>query len=237
MTNIRRVVLDQMPPPIIEMVNTLEKFSNTMLVFEAGSWGNNPGNLATLVDEHQAVIQIPKPDLVPPASFMHELLHIRRFWVDGIPQLEPKGLDPSHREITGEIESELEHLVIIPQQRQLGFDDSNYWHSGYSTALDSLPFPSGAHPHAVRKWHLLRWLATYWLHHPELQDRYRTALIEAKLLGEAELFKSKAISLIADKPRLISCAIRFLQIPANDVHLIYYDVRARTRTYAPIPAH
>jgi len=67
----------------------------------------------------------------PDSSVLHELLHIRRFKVDGVPELVVCDAfnfgDPNFETRVTKLDNNLEHLFIVPEEISLRPDRITYW--------------------------------------------------------------------------------------------------------------
>jgi hypothetical protein len=170
----------------------------------------------------------------------HELLHIRRNWCEGIPQLHPKVKDSSNAAIVcGNVDNTLEHLVIVPEESKYGSDNSDYWKQVARTKWQSYPWSHiDIKDQAGRRGNaLLGRLEIELAPDAEITELAARALASEGLMAEAEKFASRIKQLLQHKPRAISCAVRFLKLPRDRIHLVYFDIRKKTRRTEPIPAH
>lgn len=56
-----------------------------------------------------------------PNGIVHELLHLERYWLEGIPQIVPVDRNAKNRwQFTSSIEGSLEHQVIVPREKSMG---------------------------------------------------------------------------------------------------------------------
>jgi hypothetical protein len=83
--------------------------------------GRHPGEpdpLACDIDEDGATILIPRADYFPDGSVLHELLHINRFLVEQVPQINicDTHWDPQLEAVFRQLDNNLEHLVIVPEE-------------------------------------------------------------------------------------------------------------------------
>ncbi|EQB13871.1 hypothetical protein [Novosphingobium lindaniclasticum] len=80
------------------------------------------------INDYTSVLLIKDFETVPEAAVIHELLHLQRYWVEGVPQL--IGGDHAMQQSIGLIENSLEHLVIVPRQSGFERQDPEYWDAG-----------------------------------------------------------------------------------------------------------
>jgi hypothetical protein len=80
----------------------------------------NPDAPATEISHDSATIYIHGTQQRHLFGVPHELLHIRRNWCEGIPQLHPKANDQHQLTLCGNVDNIIEHLVIVPQESEYG---------------------------------------------------------------------------------------------------------------------
>jgi hypothetical protein len=91
------------------------------------------------MDEYKAEISTANTDYFPDASVFHELQHIRRFLVDGIPKLivceDYQLWSPQLDEAILHLDNNLEHLVIIPIELREFPERRAYWEGSLKRKL------------------------------------------------------------------------------------------------------
>jgi len=82
-------------------------------------------------------------DSVSRCAILHELLHLKRYWLDVVPILRPTA---SRYELEAQaLEDFVEHLVIIPEERRFEESESNaHWSAVTAAKLAELPRVSSA---------------------------------------------------------------------------------------------
>lgn len=70
---------------------------------------------------HDVQIFVPNRDHFPEGAVLHELLHARRFHIDGVPQFVVCDLheDVKLGQLYQAIENNLEHLIVVAEERSL----------------------------------------------------------------------------------------------------------------------
>jgi hypothetical protein len=199
----------------------------------------NPDAPATEISHDGATIYVHGTEQRHLFGVPHELLHIRRNWCEGIPQLHPKANDQRQITLCGNVDNTIEHLVIVPQEAEYGVDNFDYWRRVARAKWESYPWPhidikdkGGRRGNA-----LLGRLELELASDAEIRDLAARCLRKAGLAEEAERFASRIKELLANKPRVLSCAVRFLKWPKDKVHLVYFDIRRKSRQTEPLPAH
>ncbi len=226
----REEFLKQLSDQVIVLVNEIEKFSGREITVHpnphpVSPTDPNPEAMACAVSESRAQIYYRNANL-DVHGFTHELLHIRRWWVKGIPQILPTSRSAeSNIKVTSQIENSLEHLTIVPQEAQFGFDPFEYWNrtsvanwEGFDAAtLDKF---------ALRKNCLLGWLTINSLvTDPEVKRMAENKIISAGFLQEAKLFQAKINKYSKSKEKQISATVHFLRIPRKEVEMVFFDVQ------------
>jgi hypothetical protein len=72
---------------------------------------------------------------------------------------------------------------------------------------------------------------------PVVREHATKCLHKQGLSVETNKFVKRIRQLLLSKPRALSCCVRFLNFPMRDVHLVYFDIRNRTRRLATLPHH
>ncbi|MFQ5935315.1 MAG: hypothetical protein ACE5LB_02750 [Acidiferrobacterales bacterium] len=195
--------------------------------------------VALISSEKGATLLCRSEDHFTTQAVLHELLHLRRYWIDFVPQLVPiddRGGDKT--KIANEIDNALEHLAIFPQEAEYGFEPYADLNRAARTLWESYPWNEITEPWARRKSCLLAWLTTVCLVTDDaVKTLARDCLEKEGLLDEAENFSDKIRQLHDSKERSIGTAVRFLQIPHDEAEMIYFDVKQKKRVKKPIPPH
>lgn len=239
--DLRDDVRTNLPVPVIELWNELEAFSDTVIQvahYPPEYRTTKGGEPAAIMATHDgATIFLPTVEPLTAAAVFHELLHAQRLWVEGVPEIAITTDDENNWRLVGELEADLEHLVIIPRQIEAGFGEVERMQAGARRTWSEYPWPETDHPWRRRYTCLMHWLSQDLFEDDEITAMMRKAITEEGLFREAELFRTKAMSLLERKEDLIACAVRFLKIPPTEVDLRYVDVRGRVSHRKPIRLH
>ncbi|GEM_PF-2414530 len=242
----RYVVIEQMPQNVRDLLYEIEDFSRVKVEFrdtellKMAAAQYNVNTLRTDVealyaDHERAYLSLPTLNKLDSNAILHELLHLHRYWVEAIPQLEAKTDLGRNVEIAAELDNELEHLIIVPKERNYGFDPEPYWSSRSQQYWAEFPWEKLS-PSIRREFTLKGWL-----HSPlissELRNDIETRLREADLYSEAERFLQRIREFSGSKPRAVSTALRFLKIPHDEAQLVTMDIRNKKRIVSKIPPH
>lgn len=103
----RSAVLSILPSPSRNLLDEIERFAGVEVEFvrreePATPTIPNPDASATEVHHDRAVISIYR-DAITPDGITHELLHIHRYWIEGVPQIMQIGNNPDHWSNTSQI--------------------------------------------------------------------------------------------------------------------------------------
>jgi hypothetical protein len=230
----------QLPRGVATLVERIESFAKREISVEVDNrprspTSPNPDSLAARVTPTSAMIVLRSKDVFPPHDVLHELLHIERMWVEGIPQLVPKH-DPkgTRSKIANDIENALEHLVIVPREANYGFDPYPYWNETSRRNWVSYPWPALTDPWARRKACLLGWLTVSCLvNDEEVRSHVEKCLRQEEeggpvRLDEAKRFSARISEKLVSKPQAQSAVLRFLEIPTTDFMSVRFNVNDGT---------
>jgi hypothetical protein len=95
----------------------------------AGRYVGEPDPLACSVSRTSATLILPSPDHFPNESVLHEVLHIERFLVHDVPQLEACDAhwSPQLEKGLTNLDNMLEHLLIVPQELNVYPNRREHW--------------------------------------------------------------------------------------------------------------
>lgn len=222
-----KLVLKKLPKPVVGLVEEIESAMGKEITYLPNPYpicltDPNPNALACSVSEHGADI-FHRVEEIDPHGLTHELLHIRRYLVENIPQILPvKDPTGQHIQITSQIENSLEHLIIVPMEEQFGFEPYEYWHR---TSLHNWTnFDRKImNKFAIKKNCILGWLTTSNLvKSEEVRELAYRKIKKSGLLNEARKINKEIVQSNADKCKQLRILVRCLQIPANAVKIITY---------------
>jgi hypothetical protein len=243
MASLREEVRHALPANVLALMDEIEAYAELAInvdinpkAIPASTIDANPLAPAAEISHDRATIYLREAN-TDAQGILHELLHIHRFWVERIPQIQPVGQNDNQWSVTASIENALEHLVIVPREADFGFDPYPYWNEIERVLWAAYPWPSITLPFARRKHCLLGWLTTELVNDPEVKELVRAGVAREGLFVEAEKFRRRIGALLGNKERTVACAVRFLKIPRDQARLVYFDVRARKRTVEVIPDH
>ncbi|TMU81371.1 hypothetical protein FGA82_07370 [Pseudomonas fluorescens] len=85
------------------------------------------------------------PEKITAFTLGHELIHLRRYVLEGTPVMAPFRCGPRETSLILMVENELEHLLIIPEEIKRFTDSEDWWSKHYSELVDTIvarPKPS-----------------------------------------------------------------------------------------------
>jgi hypothetical protein len=247
---LREQVLDRLPQVGVDLLAEIEAFAGVQVQFAGLKAPRSPTDPDPFgpennVSDTYAIIRFPDVTRLTPEGLVHELLHIQRYWVEGIPQLYPRPPNdvPGNLKTSGDVENTLEHMVIVPRQANLGVPDADHWNVNAARIWGGYPWVDISTPWARRLVVLMNRLALNNVTAPQVHAQARIAMEGEGLAGEADRFAARISALqsgadpLAAKAQVAACAARFLKIPANQLCLLRFDVRNRQRLMRDLPAH
>jgi hypothetical protein len=239
----------QLPRDVTTLVDRIESFAEREISVAVDNrprspTSANPDSLAAHVTPTSATILLRSKDVFPPHDVLHELLHIERMWVEGIPQLMPRH-DPkgTRSKIAQDVENALEHLVIVPREANYGFDPYPYWNETSRRNWASYPWPALTDPWVRRKACLLGWLTVSCLVNDErVRSHVEECLRQEEKdgpvqLDEAKRFSARISEKLESKPHAQSAVLRFLEIPTADFMSVRIKVKDGTAEEIRLPPH
>jgi hypothetical protein len=200
--------------------------------------GDDPGTLKSDGDEHGAEIRTSAANYFPNASVYHELRHIQRALVEGVPRLivcedfEP--WNPANYDAISDLDNNIEHLFIVPGELAKFPERRAYWEGRVGALLARL---EGNHFHAVerRRFALLAWLLVNdMVGSPTLIERCRNLLQQLEFLGNAVQLRANVTAAAGAKEQVVRVVFERLELPLGLGALRRYDTEAGTHTDTPL---
>ncbi len=118
---------------------------------EGGTSGQ--GKLAVNIKARSIHIFAPTNGYFPDGAVRHEVLHVRRFHVEGVPKLalaDSEELDKGFSNVLVGLDNAIEHVVIVPMELQLHPERREHWEVVMRDVCLGLPdAPDGERPLAV----------------------------------------------------------------------------------------
>lgn len=228
--------LPPLPDQVLQLATSIEAFAgreievriNPYLPSPTDPFPNSP---AAMVTETSAAILIRESADIEPQGVLHELLHIERYWVLGIPQIVPRAPQGDSRwEITSAIENSLEHLAIVPREADYGFDPYTHWNFIERELFASYPWTHLTEPTARRRACLLGSLAIDSLvTDASVRAHAMECIRKEGYQDEARHFLSRILRFRQSKIEQLKTMIRFLKIPEQEADFVWLDPQRGVR--------
>lgn len=160
----------------------------------------------------------------------HELLHVHRHWCEKVPQIEPIIGRSDNWDITGQIESVIEHLVLIPREPQYKLSNWKMWGqhaASYWDAFDKMHFGS---PFDM-KFKLL----TAWLHTIESVSNHKakqnanTCIKKVGLYKEAKQLQKLLLPLLNDGEKARIFLADYFRLDLNAYQIVTFDIQNKEK--------
>lgn len=196
------------------------------------------GKLKIDIEPHLVRLMAPTNDYFPNGGVRHEMLHVKRLLVDGVPRLalaETVDWDLKFENSLTTVDNALEHLVIVPVE--LGYHPERRahweavmgrtWNVDLPTARSQLDRRISACLH----WTFLRQV----LPDSPLVDSAIAAMEAFHLRAEADDFCDQLIPLLADKLAVVQMFFNWFDSIPKDRAAVQYLKGIRGTTPLPIP--
>lgn len=201
---------------------------------EGGTTGQ--GKLAVNIKARSIQLFAPTNGYFPEGAVRHEVLHVQRFHVEGVPKLvlaDNEELDKGFSNALCDLDNAIEHIVIVPVELQLHPERHEHWEVVMRDVCLGLPdVPEGERRLAV----CLHW--TFLKHVLPNSPQVEVARHFAKkyaLLEMADHFADRFISVAGSKEELVHLLFfTFPEIPRNRAALEYINSMTGT-SQRPIP--
>jgi hypothetical protein len=238
---VQQAFLQRLSAEAQRLVREIEEFASSEIELRAPPVppGQAVRAVALIASESGATLFYRSEEDFQTPAVLHELLHLRRYWMDCVPQLVPVADPQGERtKIANQIENTLEHLIITPQEARYGFDPYTNLNETARQSWQGYPWSDITESWARRKMCLLSWLTTRLLISDDgVKALAWECLQKEGLSEEAEIFASKIERWKGSKERCISTAVRFLRIPRAEAEMIYLDVKNKRLVRKPVPEH
>lgn len=194
------------------------------------------GQLEVQIDSNRIMLFVPTNGYFPDGAVRHELLHIQRFHVQGIPKIALADSEPWQQHFADGIaalDNAVEHLIIVPQELLLHPERQAHWKKNLElvcSGLDSVP-ESEKFLSAYLHWAFLKNALPS---SPQIEV-VKEFLIRHGVFDEGTRFSDEFLSLAHSKEDMVRLLFRtFPQLPRSRMALEYVG-RITGRRQAPIP--
>lgn len=232
--------LRMLPSHIRTLFDSIEAFTGK-LIHVVDTVPRGISAPACKIDAAQAILFLGNPATDNIQSITHELLHIRRRWVEGIPQfaLKPSSNSSSLHAIAAHalvnhFENTLEHLNIVPREAEYGFDPYPFRNSMALQAWRSF------NPQDTRSFgELLRCLqqrlVLNYVTDPLVQEVAFAYLRKVGLFDVAEQFNERILRCNANKNMQAANVASAFEVPPHLFQLTFCDARTNSTTSRDLP--
>lgn len=227
--------LRRLSPDVAAIVNEIEAKTGIEITIEVQT---DRSTMACEIDCDGQRILTPSQQYFQDGSVLHELLHIRRIAVEGIPQIVDceDSHDISAEVISGltSLDNTLEHLVIVPEELLLRAERRSYWEERLSKALGKLE-RKALNSDDTKRWILLNGLfQDLALPNSPSEARLRQLEQEYAVVEDARDFRVSVSALTMNKERMVVEVFRLLKLPAHIAALEYFDIANGTSEEVPL---
>lgn len=216
--------------PVKEFVREVEAGANIeiQVIPEARLNAGGPtgqGNLEIIIEAKYARLFVPTNGYFPDGAVRHEVLHVKRFHIDGVPKLalaDNEAWDKRFSDSLGALDNAIEHIVIVPEELKLHPERRWHWEAVMSNICSELQsIPEGERCLAG----CLHW--TFFQHAlPESphSETMRNFLVQYGLLEMAEKFADQFLVVLPSKEEMVRVLFRtFPDMPKNRSALEYIN--------------
>lgn len=167
------------------------------------------GNLEIIIESQYARLFAPTNGYFPDGAVRHEMLHVKRFHIDGVPKLalaEEKAWDKRFSDALGALDNAIEHIVIVPEE--LKFHPERRWHweavmRNVCSELQSIPEGERCLAGCLH-WTFLRHVLSDSPHTKTMKD----FLLQYELLAIAEKFVDQFLAVLSSKEEMVCVLFR-----------------------------
>jgi hypothetical protein len=224
--------LDRLAPDVRNLVEEVQRAIGMEIVVtvdqgRAQNRADRPDTMACEVELNRATILIPTVEYFPDGAVLHELLHIRRHLVDGVPMLvdcvDYLTCDPEIGTKLAKHDNDLEHLVIVPMELDQRPERREHWERAMRRNWDELA--SGAHQDTHRRERALRYWAFMQFVLPDSPTRpvAQDVLNRLGLTDEAVNLCNALALVLADKEQAVRVWFEHLGVPLDIASLDYIN--------------
>lgn len=218
---------DRLPQEIRTIAQTIERRIDSGIDVRVDSSRTNV--LACEINERGATILIPHHDYFPAASVLHELLHIHRVCVDGVPRVVVcdayQYWTPALESGLTALDNNLEHFRIVPVEIRYRPERRDYWRSRFRRKLGK-PDQSDLKSH-VQAFDII----VYWsflhsvLKDDDLIEQADEVISSLNVRGPAQELRIEMVPHLDCKEKLVKICTKHADIPDEAVCLKYIDCK------------
>jgi hypothetical protein len=199
---------------------------------------DEPGGLECEVDQCGARIVIPETDWFPDGSVLHELFHVQRFLLEGIPLLVDNASyerwNPCVSTALTYHDNCMEHLVIVPEELRRRPERRAHWERATKQVWDTLT-AHGTNETDRRQGAMINWaFIQHAIPDSDARSLALAVLDRFNFRDAAERFSEALVPVLADKEALVSVWFEHLHIPLEMASLRYLNARGSLRKEMPL---
>ena len=196
------------------------------------------GSMSCALDQHRATIFSRSVEYLQDGPVLHEVLHIRRILVDGIPRLtdceDCNSVTPQMVTALAKLDNGIEHLAIVPEEIVLRPDRRAYWEERTSRALRELERGSPTVDDAKRQILLLSLFLRFVLAGSPHGDALVRLEERYGLRDKARRFADRVASVLPSKEGTVLEVFAALELPTEIAAFEYIDPGPPRTTTRPL---
>ena len=184
--------------------------------------------------EGKIQIEIPVTNAIHMPAALHELQHMERYLVHGVPAM--GAVYEADQDLVGRLENPIEHLVIVPQASKWSMREQDFWNAQIRNGWINLPNSGPGYLYSRQQMLRLNWLATSYA-----TDAGVIALAESMLAAEGKAeeaetrdLREEAFGHLDDKIELTRIITAGLGIASHRVQLQIFDKGTGKFTRRPL---
>lgn len=230
--------LARLSSDIRSMAEEVERAGNVEIIVEVTSnrvrnLPDQPVSMACEVNLHGATILIPTADYFPDGAVLHELLHVRRFLVEGIPFLiDCETYEPWSPNLASglvRLDNSLEHLIIVPEELEIRPDRKEHWERVMTHVWKQLAkydFSEADQQYQA----LINWaFVQHVLPDGPVRAYAMTVLKNFSLYDSAQRLYEALIPILSNKENAVRVCFNHLELPLEMACLEYIDIHTGGR--------
>ncbi|WP_422010905.1 hypothetical protein [Roseateles sp.] len=186
------------------------------------------GNLAVVIEDRRNIIFAPTNGYFPDGAVRHELLHLKRFHVDGVPKLAaaatPWGIPAISPDAIGALDNAIEHIVIVPWELQHHPERREHWEAVLQDVCDGLSDIPLAELRLAISMHCT--FLRHVLPGSRQAENVRAFAVEHGIFEAADQFAGQFLQAAASKENLVRLLFHtFPEIPKEHAAMEYVSSR------------
>lgn len=225
--DMRNQVLSVLPQASRDLLDEIERFAAIDVLFASGVEKTRRGgpSYTAWIQDCSATIYIPGKAPTP-EGVTHELHHIQRYWNERVPQLKPNFRTEDDLLIAEMIENPLEHMIIIPRDRTIGFPAHEHWNGIERQKWGLYPWPHIEKNPFMRRMEVFSgWLRCMeYVTEQDIVDNAKACIDKEGLLKEAIKFHDDIQANINNKPYAVALFLKVLNLPSEQYNLTTFDI-------------